>query len=129
MQLLLKLGTVLAAAGKLDGDRLRQADYFKTQGAGGVCEAEKKLRRRVFRRLERRRQGDLKFNEFAAIIDRLGDLLAQEGLEVHRGTVMRWLKEASEKGYLYRVGKPQSGKARYVWRLPEGAEFDIPGWR
>src|SRR5207249_1242867 len=32
---------------------------------------QKKLRRSVFRRLERRRQRNLKFNEFAAIIDRL----------------------------------------------------------
>jgi hypothetical protein len=25
------------------------------------------------------------------------------------------------------TGKPQSGRSRWIWMLPEGGEFDIPG--
>jgi hypothetical protein len=59
----------------------------------------------------------------------LGDVLSSQGMEVHRGTLMKWLAEAEQRGYVVRQGKPRSRSVRYVWWLPEGAEFDIPGWR
>jgi hypothetical protein len=55
--------------------------------------------------------------------------LGAEGLEVHRGTLMKWLAEAVRLGYVYQSGKPKSRSVRYVWILGEGAEFEIPGWR
>jgi DNA-binding MarR family transcriptional regulator len=51
-------------------------------------------------------------------------MLLNEGLDVRRETVSRWLAADEKRGYVYRTGKPRS---RWVWRLPEGAEFDIPG--
>lgn len=59
----------------------------------------------------------------------LEDKLAAEGKDVHRGTLMKWLKMAVEKGWVYRHGKERSRQVRYTWILGEGAEFDIPGWR
>jgi hypothetical protein len=59
----------------------------------------------------------------------LEDALAREGKDVHRGTLMKWLKMAVEKGWVYRHGKERSRQVRYSWYLGEGAEFDIPGWR
>ena len=38
--------------------------------------------------------------------------------------LQRWLAQDEKLGYVYRTGKPRS---RWVWRLPEGAEFEIPG--
>jgi LAGLIDADG DNA endonuclease family protein len=54
----------------------------------------------------------------------LHTMLLAEGLTVARETVQRWLAADEKKGYVYRTGKPRS---RWIWRLPEGAEFDIPG--
>lgn len=59
----------------------------------------------------------------------LEDALANEGKDVHRGTLMKWLKMAVEKGWVYRHGKERSRGVRYSWYLGDGAEFDIPGWR
>jgi hypothetical protein len=59
----------------------------------------------------------------------LEDALAAEGRDVHRATLMKWLKMAVEKGWVYRHGKERSRGVRYSWYLGEGAEFDIPGWR
>ena len=59
----------------------------------------------------------------------LEDALANEGKDVHRATLMKWLKMAVEKGWVYRHGKERSRSVRYSWYLGEGAEFDIPGWR
>jgi hypothetical protein len=59
----------------------------------------------------------------------LEDALAAEGKDVHRGTLMKWLKMAVEKGWVYRHGKERSRGVRYTWYLGEGAEFEIPGWR
>lgn len=59
----------------------------------------------------------------------LEDALAAEGKDVHRGTLMKWLKMAVEKGWVYRHGKERSRGVRYSWYLGDGAEFDIPGWR
>jgi hypothetical protein len=43
---------------------------------------------------------------------------------VARETVSRWLGADEKKGYVFRTGKPRS---RWVWRLPPGDEFDLPG--
>jgi hypothetical protein len=51
-------------------------------------------------------------------------MLKAEGHEVARETVSRWLAADEKKGYVIRTGKPRS---RWIWHLPEGAEFDIPG--
>lgn len=61
--------------------------------------------------------------------DALLNALSAEGNGPHRGTLMKWLAEATKKGYVFRSGKERSRSVRYVWYLPEGAEFDIPGWR
>jgi hypothetical protein len=50
--------------------------------------------------------------------------LRAEGYDVARETVSRWLGKDEKLGYVYRTGKPRS---RWVWRLREGDEFDIPG--
>lgn len=50
--------------------------------------------------------------------------LCSEGHDVARETVSRWLGKDEKLGYVYRTGKPRS---RWVWRLKEGDEFDIPG--
>jgi hypothetical protein len=54
----------------------------------------------------------------------LWPMLLAEGLTCSRETVHRWLAADEKKGYVYRTGKVGS---RWIWRLPEGAEFDIPG--
>jgi hypothetical protein len=54
--------------------------------------------------------------------------LENEHLSVTRQTVHSWLSQARQQGYVYTTGKPQSGKARWIWQLPEGQEFDIPGF-
>lgn len=54
----------------------------------------------------------------------LWNQLLTEGFEVAQETVSRWLAADEKAGYVIRTGKPRS---RWVWRLPEGAEFDIPG--
>jgi hypothetical protein len=56
--------------------------------------------------------------------DQLWRALQAEGLTVARQTLHSWLAEDEQRGYVYRTGKPRS---RWVWRLAEGAEFDIPG--
>ena len=56
--------------------------------------------------------------------DPLWNQLLTEGHTCARETMHRWLAAAEKSGYVYRTGKPRS---RWIWRLPEGAEFDIPG--
>jgi len=53
--------------------------------------------------------------------------LLNEGLTISRQTVHEWLTQTEKKGYVHRTGKPKSGRSRWIWRLPEGDEFDIPG--
>lgn len=55
-------------------------------------------------------------------------LLGNEGLTISRQTVHDWLAQAEKQGYVRRTGKPKSGRSRWIWVLPEGGEFDIPGW-
>jgi hypothetical protein len=57
----------------------------------------------------------------------LWTMLGNEGLTVTRQTVHEWLRQAGQKGYARQVGKPQSGRSRWIWILAEGREFDIPG--
>lgn len=54
----------------------------------------------------------------------LWSMLLNEGLVVSRQHMYKWLAADEKKGYVFRTGKPRS---RWVWRLPPGGEFDIPG--
>ena len=55
---------------------------------------------------------------------KLHEQICKEGLNVARETMQRWLNADEKKGYVFRTGKPRS---RWVWKLREGQEFDIPG--
>jgi hypothetical protein len=56
--------------------------------------------------------------------DALWHQVLSDGNQVARQTLHAWLADDEKLGYVYRTGKPRS---RWVWRLPEGAEFEIPG--